>query len=123
MMILGTVQKYNLLDKQIRDITADVNVCVPFFKHPYTRSVKVYTYDTDEYDIYMSNRSYNPRCISKEMYIQTNLYRKLYDTEQLIDNMLQADYLSDEEILRNREVDNFNIDTSKVHKNIVRFKR
>lgn len=123
MMILGTVQKYNLLDKQIRDISADVNVCVPFLKHPYTRSVKVYTYDVDEYDMYMSNRAYNPRCMSKKMYIQTNLYRNLYDTEQLIVNMLKSDYLSDEEILRNREVDNFNVDTTKKHKNLVRFNR
>lgn len=123
MMVLGTVQKYNLLDKQIRDISADVNVCVPFLLHPYTRTVKVYTYDVDEYDMYMSNRAYNPRCIAKKMYIQTNLYRSLYDTEQLIDNMLKSKYLTDEEILRNREVDNFNVDTTKKHKNLVRFKR
>ena len=113
MMILGTVQKYNLLDKQIRDISADVNVCVPFFKHPYTRSVKVYTYDVDEYDMYISNRSYNPRCMAKKMYIQTNLYRNLYDTEQLIDNMLRTDYINDEEILRNREVNTINFELKK----------
>ena len=123
MMILGTVQKYNLLDKQIRDISADVNVCVPFLSHPYTRSVKVYTYDIDEYDMYMANRMYKPKCNRKQMFIQSNLFRNLYNTEQLIDNMLKSKYLTDEEILRNREVDNFNVDTTKKHKNLVRFKR
>lgn len=108
MMILGTVQKYNLLDKQIRDISADVNVCVPFLQHPFTRSIKVYNYDVDEYDIYISNRSYSPRCNSKFMFIQSNLYRNLYDTEQLIDNMLNDDYISDKEILENRAVETFN---------------
>ena len=119
MMILGTVQKYNLLDKQIRDISADVNVCVPFLSHPYTRSVKVYTYDVDEYDMYMSNRMYNPRCSSKKMYIQSNLYRNLYNTEQLIDNMLKDDYISDKEILENRSIDTFNVESlKKIKRNI-----
>lgn len=113
MMILGTVQKYNLLDKQIRDISADVNVCVPFLSHPYTRSVKVYTYDVDEYDMYMSNCMYNPRCVNKQMFIQSNLYRNLYNTEQLIDNMLKDDYISDKEILENRSIDTFNVESLK----------
>jgi hypothetical protein len=123
MVILGTVQKYNLLDKQIRDISADVNVCVPFLSHPYTRSVKVYTYDVDEYDMYMSNRMYNPLCLSKKMYIQTNLYRNLYNTEQLIDNMLKDDYISDDEILKNRAFDVFSVEGNKRQKNKVKFKR
>lgn len=113
MMILGTVQKYNLLDKQIRDISADVNVCVPFLSHPFTRSVKVYTYDVDEYDMYMTNRMYNPRCVNKQMFIQSNLFRNLYNTEQLIDNMLKDEYISDKEILENRSLDTFNVDSLK----------
>lgn len=113
MMILGTVQKYNLLDKQIRDISADVNVCVPSFSHPYTRCVKVYKYDVEDYDLYMSNRMYNPKCISKRMFIQTNLYRNLYNTEQFIDNMLKSDYISDKEILENRSIDIFNTEQLK----------
>lgn len=102
MMILGTVQKYNLLDKQIRDISADVTVCKGSLKHPFTRYIKCYTYDVDEYDMYMSNRVYNPKLLRGSTYIQKNLYRNLYDTGQLIDNMLQKDYLNDDEILTNR---------------------
>lgn len=102
MQIIGTVQKYNLLDKQIRDISADVTVCKCSFKHPFTRLVRTYTYDVDEYDMYMSNRMYNPRLLTSGVYIQTNLCRNLYDTSELVDNMLDKEYLSDKEILDNR---------------------
>jgi len=47
MIIYGTVQRYNLLDKQIRDISADVSVCHSYFNHPYSRLVTFYTYDID----------------------------------------------------------------------------
>lgn len=40
--------------------------------------------------------------IDARVYCQTDADRNRYDTQQLIDNMLQADYISDEEILRNR---------------------
>lgn len=35
MMIYATVQRFNLLDKQIRDITATVTECSASFKHPF----------------------------------------------------------------------------------------
>lgn len=102
LQIIGTVQKYNLLDKQIRDISADVTVCKCFAKHPFSRIVTTYTYDVDEYDMYMSNRMYTPRLLSSDVYIQSNLCRNLYDTSELVDNMLNKEYLSDKEILENR---------------------
>lgn len=102
LQILGTVQKYNLLDKQIRDISADVTVCKSFPVHPFSRFVSNYVYDVDEYDLYMSNRMYTPRSFSSDLYIQSNLCRNLYDTSELVDNMLNKEYLSDKEILENR---------------------
>lgn len=102
MQIIGTVQKYNLLDKQIRDISADVTVCKCSFIHPFSRLVRTFTYDVDEYDMYMTNRMYNPKLLTSGVYIQTNLCRNLYDTSELVDNMLQKDYLSDKEIMENR---------------------
>lgn len=122
MMILGTVQKYNLLDKQIRDISQDVNVCVPSFKHPYTRCVKVYNYDVTEYDNYTVNHMYTPKLNSSYFIIQKNLYRDLYDTEQLIDNMLHKEYITDDEIMKNRSIEYFSVDKQK-SKNKVRFKK
>ena len=43
MMIYATVQRFNLLDKQIRDITADVTACHTHFKHPFCRIQTGYT--------------------------------------------------------------------------------
>lgn len=102
MIIYGTVQRYNLLDKQIRDISADVMVCHSSFKHPYTRFISCYTYDIDDYDLYMYNRLYLPKIQRSYAYVQKNEYRNFYNTSQLIDNMLNCDYLSDKEILENQ---------------------
>ena len=37
LMIMATVQRFNLLDKQIRDITATVTECSASGKHPFSR--------------------------------------------------------------------------------------
>ena len=62
----------------------------------------MYRYDVDEYDMYISNRMYKPRLLWSGVYIQTNKFRQLYDTSELVTNMLNKDYLSDKEILENR---------------------
>ena len=100
--IFGTVQRYNLLDKQIRDITTDVTVCRSDSKYPFSRYILTTTYDIDEYEMYMSNRTYNPAKLCNNVYFQSNMSRNLYDTKQLIDDMLKKDYISDSEILCNR---------------------
>ena len=100
--IWGTVQRYNLLDKQIRDITADVTVCSANSNYPYTRFIVNRMYDIDEYEMYCTNRTYIPKCLRTSFYIQTNKIRSLYDTSQLVENMLTKEYLTDKEILENR---------------------
>lgn len=102
MMIMATVQRFNLLDKQIRDITADVTACKTHFKHPFTRIMTGYTYDIEEYEMYTENKSYTPVVSYTTTHLQRNQYRKLYDTSELVTNMLNKEYLSDEEILQNR---------------------
>ena len=100
--IIATVQKYNLLDKQIRDISATVTVCKSFSIHPFSRFCFLYRYDADDYDMYSTNKLYSPKLLASSCYIQTNLYRQLYDTSELVDDMLEKEYLSDEQILANR---------------------
>ena len=46
-----------------------------------------------------------PKKLYGKCYLQTNQSRLLYDTSQLVDNMLGKEYLSDSEILANRGVD------------------
>ena len=102
MMILATVQRFNLLDKQIRDITATVSTCSGSFAHPYTRMIRVNTYDIEEFEYFCENKSYKPKKLYGKCYLQTNQGRLLYDTSELVDNMLQKEYISDSEILANR---------------------
>lgn len=103
LMIFGTVQRFNLLDKQIRDITADVTACHSHWRFPFVRWQTAYTFDIEEFELYSANRTYKPRCLKSDLIIQTNKLRNLYDTSELVDNMLNKEYLSDTEILSNRE--------------------
>lgn len=102
MQILATTQRWNFLDKQLRDITATVRVTRSHFAHPFTRICTVYTYDAPEYDLAFTNPMYPLRALGASVYCQTNALRSRYDTAQLVDNMLKAEYLSDAEILANR---------------------
>ena len=102
MQIFATVQRFNLLDKQIRDITATVTDCTASAAHPFSRKLTGLCYDIEEYEAYCANRMYKRRVQSTDLFIQKDQYRKLYDTTQLIQGLLTAEYLSDEEILRNQ---------------------
>ena len=102
MMILGTVQRFLLLDKQIRDISATVTECRSSFKHPFSRMLSGVVYDIDEYEALTQNPLYIPRSMDSYVYIQSDKYRHLYDTMEMVSGMLTMDYLTDEEILRNR---------------------
>lgn len=102
MMIMATVQRFNLLDKQIRDITADVTSCSATGKHPFTRILTGICYSIDEYEAYTSNKMYKPSASYSYVVVQKDQYRELYDTTELIQGLLTAEYLSDEEILRNQ---------------------
>lgn len=114
LQILATVQRFNLLDKQIRDISATVTECRARAKHPFSRLLTGITYDIDEYEAATTNKMYIPVPMSYTVEIQTDFYRRLYDTSQLIQGLLTKEYLSDEEILRNQGVlDSCSTDGSK----------
>lgn len=102
MMIYGTVQRYNLLDKQIRDVSATVNDCRCYFKHPFSRLCIVSTYDVDDWDLAQSNPLYQPKRLDSRVYVQSEKHRQLYDTSALVDGLLKQKYIPDNEILQNR---------------------
>ena len=102
MMIYGTVQRYNLLDKQIRDVSATVNDCRCYFKHPFSRLCIVSTYDVDDWDLAQSNPLYQPKRIDSRVYVQSEKHRQLYDTSALVEGLLNQKYIPDNEILQNR---------------------
>lgn len=113
LMLLATVQRFNLLDKQIRDITATVTDCKSSFKHPFSRKLTAYCYDIEEYEAAQTNPMYIPKMYDSYIYLQTEQYRHLYDTSELIQGLLELEYLSDEEILRNQGLDPVFADGSK----------
>lgn len=59
-------------------------------------------YDIDEYEALVQNPLYVPRANDYSVYIQTEKYRHLYDTMEMVQGMLEMRYLSDDEILRNQ---------------------
>jgi hypothetical protein len=113
MMIFGSVQRFLLLDKQIRDISATVTECRTSFKHPFSRMITGILYSIDEYEAYVQNALYVPRSSDFSVYIQTEKYRHLYDTMEMVQGMLEMKYYSDEEILRNQGVEPMFIDGSR----------
>lgn len=105
MTIYGTVQRFTLLDKQIRDITATVTECEAFSSYPFSRMFTGITYDIEEYEAWVSNRLYKPIVSYSTVYIQKDQYRCLYDTKEMVDGFLNSDpsdWLSEDEILRNQ---------------------
>lgn len=105
LMIYGTVQRWNFLDKQLRDITDTVFSSRMVFAHPFSRLAIVFRYDAKEYDDAYNNPMLSINPLGGYLYVQTDKLRKLYDTEALVSNMLRkrsSDFLSDEEILASR---------------------
>lgn len=103
LQILATTQVWNFLDKQLRDITATVTTCHSHFKHPFTRITTNRTYDKFEYDRAFENYLYPISPLSVNVFVQTDFIRTLYDTEELIQGLLNKEYLTDEEILMNQQ--------------------
>ena len=104
LMIYGTCQNWGQLDKQIRDISASVRVCHTSFSHPFSRLQTVKIFDRFDYDMWYADRRLPIRMIGGSVFIQSDKIRSLYDTNQLVSNMLKSDYLSDKEILENQGV-------------------
>ena len=100
--IFATSQRWNFVDKQLRDITATVRVSSVHFGHPFSRLGIVHEYDAYEYDLAFSNPLVPLNALDGYCYCQTDAVRNLYDTAELVQNMLKMEYVSDKEILENR---------------------
>ncbi|MEG1953025.1 MAG: zonular occludens toxin domain-containing protein [Hydrogenoanaerobacterium sp.] len=100
--ILATTQRWNFLDKQLRDITATVTVNRVSFSHPFSRLVSCICYDSVDYDLAFNNPAYKPLPLGTNVYCQTDKLRNSYDTSELVETLMASDYLSDSEISANR---------------------
>lgn len=102
-VLFGTVQRWNLLDKQLRDIADSVTVCHSYFADPLARYTTNSTYNAQEYDKWFANPLLPLRRISYTGYVQTDDLRQRYDTIEMVEGMLESEYIPDEQILQNRE--------------------
>lgn len=103
LVIFGTVQRWGFLEKQLREITNDVTVCSAFPFHPFSRMITNYVYDAEEYNLFYQSPIRPLVPLSAEVWIQSNFYRELYDTTEMVSTLLKMEYVSDEEIERNRQ--------------------
>ena len=101
-MLLGSVQRWNLLDKQLRDIADSVTECHSWFADPFSRYTTCAEYDAQQYDKWFNNPLLPIRRIGYYGYVQTDELRSKYDTIEMVEGMLDAEYISDSEILANR---------------------
>lgn len=105
-MVLGTVSRWNLVDKQLRDITDTITECRSYLPDPFARYTTCVEFDAVEYDHAFANPMLPLRRIGYYAYVQTDEIRSKYDTIEMVEGLLDADYIDDAEILANRgEID------------------
>lgn len=102
MKILATTQDWMFMDKQLRQITADVTVCSSAFAHPFSRMVTNRVYDAREYTMFFENPLLPLTALYIDCYVQTDKLRSLYDTKEMVETLLTMDYIPDSEILANQ---------------------
>lgn len=91
-MLFATTQRYNFLDKQLRDIASTITTCSMKFAHPFSRTWFCWKYDVKEYEMALSNPEYPLRPIGLHVMIQNNKDRKRYDTRELIESLYTKEY-------------------------------
>lgn len=101
-ILLGTVQRWNLLDKQLRDIADTVTECRSYFSDPFARYTTCIEYDAWQYSKWFDNPLLPIKHTDYYAFVQTDDLRSKYDTIEMVDNMLTADYIPDDQILANR---------------------
>lgn len=122
-MLLGTVQRWNLLDKQLRDIADTVTECHSFFRDPFSRYTTCTEFDAQEYDKAFGNPLLPLHRLLYYAYVQTDELRGKYDTIQMVEGLLKSKYIPDEQILANRAGTEFNPHDLGDKKTVKRYKR
>ncbi len=101
-MILGTAQHWKFMDVLLRRITDYVIICSSSFAHPFSRMITNRIYGAKEYELFAENPMLPLFPIDVDCFVQTDKLRGLYDTREMVDTLLTADYISDNEIIANQ---------------------
>lgn len=90
--VFATAQDWADVDIAIRRKIRDVCVCSSEFKHPFTRMITNRVYDSKEYDLFYQNPLLPLVAGYTDVYVQTDKLRKLYNTDEMVENMLKMEY-------------------------------
>ncbi len=104
-LVLAGVQDWRFIDKQIRQVAKTVTVCSAWLWHPFTRMITNRVFDAKEYDMFYDNPLLPLTELDAFSYVQTDKLRSLYDTKEMVQTLLEAEYISDKEILENQRGD------------------
>ena len=116
LVIYGTVQRWGFLEKQLREITNDVTVCSAFPCHPFSRMITNWVYDAEEYNLFYQSPLRPLVPLGGEVWIQSDFFRQLYDTKEMVNTLLTMEYISDEDIERNRQFEALGLPPSTLDK-------
>lgn len=104
-LVLAGVQDWRFIDKQIRQVAKTVTVCSAWLHHPFTRMITNRIFDAKEYDMFYDNPLLPLTELDAFSYVQTDKLRNLYDTKEMVETLLESEYISDKEILENQRGD------------------
>lgn len=96
-MLLMTAPRFHLVDKSIRDVTQWVYQC----RHPFWRFHFISIFDGWDFENCPNINMIRP--LGRCGYFASNKWYSYYDSFAIIDNTIKAEFLSKEEILRNRQ--------------------
>ena len=97
-MLYATAQRFQHVDALFRQITFTVRVCSCFRKR--WNFVQVY----DGFDYETSNPMKQAVSLTSYSFIQTDNFRKLYDTTELVQKMQVTEFIPDKEILEKQSI-------------------
>lgn len=98
-MILATAQKFDHVDKLIRQITFDVRECMCIMGR--WNFVKVY--NAMDYEATIGNSEKTGRVKRIYGFLQTDQVRSLFDTMEMVERMKKKQYLNDVEVLAKQQ--------------------
>ena len=93
--LVCTAQRFEHVDKAIRDVTADVVCCRKYYRYCILTAYDAWDYEHTPLNVYLQPKY-------KIMYLATDKLYNSYDTTELIDNTKKTKFISNKEILERR---------------------
>lgn len=99
--LVCTAQRFEHVDKAVRDVTADVISCRKFYRYCILTAYDAWDYEHTPLSEYLKPKY-------KIMYLATDKLYNSYDTSEIIDNVKKEKFISNKDILERRHSEVFN---------------